>query len=147
MGRGVEYRYKLIQQHYESDDICFPGESILHLQRREGIVGSLKAREYVWGGFLNINYPTTLMRMGLDSRMNTLQWDPSVWSAVHVKTWEIPPPAPCGDGKRYVEFILVIGNRTNTNDEWDGSYISRKWNTYQERRKWRTISKKYTEKL
>ena len=30
------------------------------------------------------------------------------------------------DGKRYVEFILVIGNRTNTNDEWDGSYISRK---------------------
>jgi len=42
MGRGVEYRYKLIQQHYESDDISFPGESILHLQRREGIVGSLK---------------------------------------------------------------------------------------------------------
>ena len=42
MGRRVEYRYKLIRQHYESDDISFPGESILHLQRREGIVGSLK---------------------------------------------------------------------------------------------------------
>jgi len=42
MGRGVEYRYKLIQQHYESDDIYKSGESILHLQRREGIVGSLK---------------------------------------------------------------------------------------------------------
>jgi len=63
-GGGGIYIYKLVQQHYELDGICFPGESMLHLPRREGIVGSPKvACLYVWVGFLNIKYLTTL---GLD---------------------------------------------------------------------------------
>ena len=82
-----------------------------------------------WGGFLNIKYPTTLMRMGLDESdehiaMGSICLECCTCENLRDRWWK----KECGVHTRNRE-------QNKSKDEWDGSYIDIKTVKYLSRKK------------
>ena len=112
-----------------------PVESILHLQRREGIVGSLKVGAWICLRWVSKHQiPYNLDAYGFRQSDEHIAMG---YICLECCTCENLRDTTAGTvwwSKRYVEFILVIGNRTNTKK-------------CQERRKWKNNFKEILRKV